>query len=45
MSDKSPKRVLILTNDMGFGHRSAAKAITYEFSGLGWAYLKCHSLN
>ncbi len=27
MSDKQPKRVLILTNDTGFGHRSAANAI------------------
>ncbi len=27
MSDKLPKKVLILTNDTGFGHRSAAKAI------------------
>jgi UDP-N-acetylglucosamine:LPS N-acetylglucosamine transferase len=27
MSDKPPKKVLILTNDTGFGHRSAAKAI------------------
>jgi 1,2-diacylglycerol 3-beta-galactosyltransferase len=27
MSDKLPKKVLILTNDTGFGHRSTAKAI------------------
>ncbi|HVO43895.1 MAG TPA: hypothetical protein VMT34_14795, partial [Aggregatilineales bacterium] len=27
MSDNLPKKVLILTNDTGFGHRSTAKAI------------------
>jgi len=27
MTDKSPTKVLILTNDTGLGHRSTAKAI------------------
>jgi hypothetical protein len=27
MSDKQPQKILILTNDTGFGHRSAANAI------------------
>src|SRR5687767_4786930 len=30
MSDK-PKRILILTSDAGFGHRSAAKAVEAAF--------------